>query len=283
MSWWYDEYAVDPGTGAASPDPRFTGWLGQPLGPVSQWISPISAPDAVGNPTFENSVTSGWSFFTSIGGSVARDTSSAMEGSASAHFTLPTATPLISWSTNYSSTGTLLLVNSLQYSATFWARVDAPRKILVGAGMVVGGWGGFQWVQLETGWHHYQISFNSAATGNAQMIFHLASESGDVWLDDVHLQPGSSNVFRRDFQNGSVLVNPSDDVQNVVLERPFGRIAGTVDPVYNNGVWSANQTVPAHDAVFLIGTDQVPPAAVRDLHPTPPGTASTRGARTPRE
>src|SRR5262249_48372634 len=132
---------------------------------------------------------------------------------------------------------------------------------------------------LQPGWRHYQVSFVATGTGTCWLQFHLASEAGDVWLDDVHMQQGVSNVYRRDFQNGTVLVNPSSDVQTVVLERPFGRILGTVDPGTNDGTWSANYSMPPQDALFLIGTDSAPPAAIRDLHPVPPGAPSTQGRR----
>jgi hypothetical protein len=279
MAWWYDEYGVDLNTGNSSPNLDKTGWLGQPLGPYSQWISPLSTPDASSNPGFETNVTTGWTFGSSIGASIVRDASTAMEGAASAHILCPTASPGVSWSTVFHTNNTILVQNGLQYSATFWARVTAPRKILLGAGVPGGGWDGFQWLQLETGWRRYQVSFVSMGTGNCQLIFHLSSETGDVWLDDVHLQAGVSSVYRRDFQNGTVLVNPSSDVQTVVLERPYGRIRGTVDPITNDGTWSANLTMPPNDALFLIGSDLTAPASIKDLHPVPPGAPSTRGSR----
>jgi hypothetical protein len=100
--------------------------------------------------------------------------------------------------------------------------------------------------------------------------FLLAGETGDVWLDDVHFQNGVASVYRRDFQNGAVLVNPGAVPQSVVLERPFRRISGLVAPSVNDGVESATVLVPAMDARFLIGVDVIAPAQVLDLHPIPP-------------
>ena len=115
-------------------------------------------------------------------------------------------------------------------------------------------------------------------SGNSRLDFHFAAQSGDVWLDDVHFQPGVYSVYRRDFQNGSVLVNPGYSSLDVQLEAPFRRIQGTVDPAVNNGLYSATQTVPAQDALFLIGADRMPPATIQDLHaaPTPAPQNSSR-------
>jgi hypothetical protein len=100
----------------------------------------------------------------------------------------------------------------------------------------------------------------------------LAADDGDVWLDDVHLQAGATNLYRRDFQNGIVLVNPAAQALTVPLERSFLKILGTADPVVNDGSTVTEVTVPPSDARFLLvplGGDSVPPATIRDLHTIP--------------
>ena len=63
-----------------------------------------------------------------------------------------------------------------------------------------------------------------------------------------------------------VLVNPTSVELLVPLERSFNKIRGLADPATNDGSVGREFTVPANDALFLLGTDQVRPAAVLDLH-----------------
>lgn len=270
MAWWYDEYAVDLATGNASTRLQDTGWLGGPLGPRYQmvWVGPT--PDLVTNPGFETDITTGWRFFTVLGSTAWRDTTNGAVGSSSVRFVVPTANPTVSWSTVYATTTSMAVTQNVLYSATFWARSAAPRSLEVLLGWAGGG-GAFARtvIQLTPQWQHYQVVLQPNGSGNAELDFLLAGETGDVWLDDVHFQQGVYSVYRRDFQNGAVLVNPGNTDLTVTLESPFRRILGIADPVTNNGQNSALQTVRAMDGVFLIGVDRIAPAAVQDLHATP--------------
>ena len=102
-----------------------------------------------------------------------------------------------------------------------------------------------------------------------QLQFYVGLLQGDLWLDDVHLQAGASSIFRRDFQNGTVLVNPATSTMTVPLGRPFRRILGFRDTAVNDGATVTQVSVPPSDALFLIGTDVTPPAPISDLHPEP--------------
>ena len=55
----------------------------------------------------------------------------------------------------------------------------------------------------------------------------------------------------------------------VPLGRTFRRILGMRDRLTNDGAVITQETVPAGDARFLIGSDTTAPAGVTDLHPTP--------------
>jgi hypothetical protein len=276
-TWWYDEYGVDLGTGRSSADPAHTGWLGLPTSAPYQMIWSSAGPDAVSNGGFETDVTSGWSFVTALGSSLARDASTAAVGGASAHVTIPAADPVSPWNTSMISSGTISLATGNSCSATFWARASAPRTLRVAAGRVSGG-GEYvsRTIDLTTAWQRYQVVLTPSQSGAATLQFHLAAASGDVWLDDVHFQNGVNSIYRRDFQNGIVLVNPSTVAQSVVLERPFRRLLGNLDTAANDGVEAATVVVPALDARFLLGNDTVPPADVRDLHAVPPAASGTR-------
>lgn len=273
--YWYDEYGVDLTTGRSSPNFAHTGWLGQPLGPYSQIIWLGSGPDAVANPDFETDVATGWSFGSSIPATIAQDVTTAAVGAASARVNVPTAASdaravaLV--------TADMLAMNAFQpYSATFWARASAPRTITVAAGIFAE-----TRIPITTAWRRYQVTFVPQDPGSGELKFFLADAAGDVWLDDVHFQAGVTNVYRRDFQNGIVLVNPSSQTMTVALERDYKKILGTQDLATNDGSTVTQATVYPGDAVFLIGDDRIPPNAVMDLQPGPAWTPrSTRAKRT---
>jgi hypothetical protein len=90
-----------------------------------------------------------------------------------------------------------------------------------------------------------------------------------VWVDDCHYQAGATSIYRRDFQNGIVLINPSNGALTLPLEHAYRKISGTADPAVNDGTSVTTVTVPPSDALFLIGVDQRPPAAVTDLRRVP--------------
>jgi len=280
MAWWYDEYAVNRTTGNSSTSLTETGWLGQPLGPYYQMVWVGTGPDAVTNSGFETSVTQGWQFQTTVGSVLSADTSSAPEGSTSARIRVPTANPAVPWATSFTTVGILSVTLYQQYAATFWARAAYPRTLRVSAGRPTGGGEvAAQIINIDDQWRRYQVILIPNATGTATLSFNLAGMTGDVWLDDVHFKAGATSVYRRDFQNGIVLVNPGYAGQNVLLEASFRRITGSADPAVNNGLDASTQYVGPSDALFLLGSDRTPPAAIKDLHPAPAGSASVRGQR----
>ncbi len=266
--WWYDEYAVDLATGRASERLADTGWLGQPLGPPFQMIWIGSAPDASTNPDFETDVTSGWTFVAGIPATLTRDAGTAASGIASAHVHLPVAGDF-DWRVNLNTVGTLSIGDGRALSATFWARSSAPRTLPVIVG--VGGVGEVarRTVDLTAEWRRYQVELIPWGAGSASLSFFLAGAAGDVWLDDVHFQKDVTHLWRRDFQNGVVLVNPASSALTVDLGRTYRRIAGVVDPGVNDGLPGSLITVGAADARFLIGDDRTSPSLVLDLHPVP--------------
>ena len=268
FSWWYDEYAVNLTTGAASTDIRDTGWLGQPLADYRQMVWVGSAPDAVSNPDFESDVTSGWSYFEGVTAPLTRDATTAAVGSSSAHMTIAVSSPW-AYSISLSSTGTLAMTAGLQYSATFWAKAATPRTIRVAAANTGAGEFISNAVALGTTWQQYQVTFVAPGSGNARLQFQVGGAVGDVWLDDCHFQAGTSSLYRRDFQNGIVLVNPGAAALTVPLERDYKKIAGIADPIVNDGSSVTQVTVGPSDALFLIGTDRIPPATITNLRRIP--------------
>ena len=262
--WWYDEYAVDVATGRSSAALQHTGWLGQPLGPprIDLWVS--TAPDAITNTGFETNVTSGWSFmnFSPSQATLTQDLTTAAVGSASARVrvTVPNS---VDWYVSFESTGQLSVTAGSSYSTTFWAKANPPRRIRV----IVHNTGATRYVDIDATWRQYQAVLVPTVSGTAGVRFALADVAGDVWFDDVHFQSGLSSIWRRDFQNGIVLVNPSERSLSVPLELPYRRILGTRAPAVNSGNTGTLMNVPASDALFLLRgeLDSTRPARVQDM------------------
>lgn len=59
-------------------------------------------------------------------------------------------------------------------------------------------------------------------------------------------------VFRRDFDNGIVLVNAGDAPQTITLERNYRRLRGTQDPNTNNGEETTAVTLAPKDGIVLL-------------------------------
>ncbi len=265
--WWYDEYAVDRASGRASTLLKDTGWLGQPLGPYSQVIWVTTQPDAVNNSGFETDL-SGWQFSSTYPGTFTRDPAGPAQGSYSAHVNL-TQVDVAPWGAGIQTTSSIPMALGQYYSATFRARASAPRRMTVVAGAPGGGELAHGFANLTTSWKQFQIVFLPSGSGNSTLQFHLGDAAGDVWFDDVHFQLGTSSIYRRDFQHGVVLVNPTTLSLSVPLERNFYKIRGLADPSTNDGSSGRQFTVGARDALFLLGSDQVKPGSVLDLHVEP--------------
>jgi hypothetical protein len=263
--FWYDEYAVDLATGASSTSLAHTGWLGTARGGYYQMIWAGSGFDPVTNPDFESSVTDGWSLWShaSAAATLARDTTTSATGRASALIHVGAADSA-NWHVTFWSTGYLPMVAHGTYTATFWARASKPRVMSVAAA-VTGTSYAAGTVELGPDWRQYQVILTPRVTCTAQLHFWLGLDDGDVWLDDVHLRQGVTGIYRRDFANGTVLVNPSGAALTVPLGTTFRKILGTVDPVTNDGTSVTGVTVPGSDAIFLVGADTVAPDAPRDL------------------
>jgi hypothetical protein len=94
-------------------------------------------------------------------------------------------------------------------------------------------------------------------TDNTQLYY------GVVWFDELDQKLGSGmakptaawqkGVWRRDFDNGIVLVNPKGNgPQTVTLETPYIKIKGSQDPVTNSGQTVTTVTLKDRDGIILL-------------------------------
>ena len=223
-----------------------------------------AAPDAITNTGFETSVATGWTFafFSPASASLSRDATTAAVGTSSAKVHISSAST-VEWHVYLNSVGQIAVRVGSSYSATFWCKASSPRIIHV----VAGNSGGSAYVAVDTTWRQYQVVMQPTVSINSSLTFFLGLETGDVWLDDVHFQPGATSVWRRDFQNGIVLLNPTELPLDVPIGIPFRRIYGVHDMLTNDGTTASTMRVNAADAVFLLRAEQdhTPPGRITDL------------------
>ena len=114
---------------------------------------------------------------------------------------------------------------------------------------------------LPTQWTLFETSFTSFVTTQASLDMFLAS-AGTVWLDDVELREGDTRLFRRDFDNGIVLLNVTPVSHSIDLEQTFHRLEIPQSDVFD-GQAIDSENIAASDGRILLRQapgPQPPPA-----------------------
>jgi len=221
ITWWYDEYNFN---------------LGNPVAPAVQISSGQSA-DLLVNGGFEAGL-SGWQLNVTNDGqgqaTVAPDQTIVADGSSSAHIII-TSPGTANWHIALLQDN-IAFTSGAQYRVQFWARADSPRVITV---VFDGGPPNFPQegpsapISIDTSWRRYSAYFIAAMTVNDGRIqFWVGDIAGNVWLDDVSLSAAPPEVYRRDYTNGTVLLNGEATPQTVALGPGFKRFTGTQAPLY---------------------------------------------------
>jgi len=97
-------------------------------------------------------------------------------------------------------------------------------------------------------WWYDEYSVDLAtgqATGDASHTGYLGYATGNA-------QQLGNGVWRRDYDNGIALMNPTGSAQSVSLETTYRRIKGTQDPNINNGGTLTGLTLPSQDGIILL-------------------------------
>jgi hypothetical protein len=269
---WFDEYD-NAGVGR--------GYLGQPMGPAYLTLEGLDGPNLVGDSSFEVS-TGGWSLSVADGyqAAVSLDATTAGQGSASARIDV-TQIQGTDWKVSFSR-GAIGIESSKLYTLSFWAKADQSDRPLTA------------WIQkeqppwdcyiyfadqtLKTDWKHFEIySVAGGSDPAAGLRFGLGQKTGSVWLDDIRLQVGARQVWRRDYTRGTVLVNPTSETKTIHLGGVYRKIAGSQAPEINNGSRVSVVTLPPFDGLILLrdpliqvlpsilNFGYVPPGSYKDL------------------
>ncbi len=262
--WWFDEYAVDLTTGQSSTSGQKTGWRGQPTADMYQMSRPNAMADLVPLPGLETNAT-GWNIGSNSYGSVSRDTTVSQVGNASIKTHVTTGDSVVWYQVSAATALPSPVTSGLTYALTFWANSSTARRINVVLAPTGQPALAEQLVPLSVGWKQYQIVLTPNSSGLVNLRFDVSETAGDIWFDDIHVQRGATSVYRRDFDHGTVLVNPDTSAQSVTLEKPYKKITGITDPTTNDGSTVTSLNVPAQDAIFLLNLDITPPSPVADL------------------
>lgn len=229
------------------------GWLGQPLGPMTSLAALGS--NLLTNGGFD--VTGGgwmspWALNFTSGSpvTVSQDTSTQQNGTASLKAIAPSTG-------NYSIKQIgLSFVSGVTYTLVFWAKGTVNMRL----DMIIGQ--DSSWINIHevaytlTGnWARYSYTFTAGSTyvaGQCGVYFVLGYTVGTVWIDNVQFYVGDCNLWRRDFTNGTVLLNATATSQVVTLGTgTFHRISGTQDATTNSGTLVTSVTIPANDGLLL--------------------------------
>lgn len=116
----------------------------------------------------------------------------------------------------------------------------------------------------STDYRFFRYAYTSCLLDNGYFSFtnDWGSYSSVSWFDEYDFKLGKAlsappttswqqGVWRRDFENGTALVNPTGGSVTVTLEPGFRRLSGTQDPAINNGSAVSQVTLGPKDGIVL--------------------------------
>jgi hypothetical protein len=246
---WFDEYD-NVGKGA--------GYLGQPLDSMRRAVAELTGPTLAPGGAFDTQADLDWWRVypqSNCGGSASLDFADKQSGAGSVRIDI-TAADDVGPGLPFLLREPIAITGGTDYTLSFWAKSDQPRVIRAWVHRTTSPWGkhvDFGQFALSTSWQQFEVSATANDTDPAAgLAFELGQQNGTVWLDNVRLQKGSVDVWRRDFSGGLALCNPSGHSRTVDLGGMYRRIRGVQVPAVNNGHLVSFVTLPAHDGLILI-------------------------------
>ena len=224
QDWWFDELDFD---------------LGYPLGPAARVDLGGGTPvNLIENGGFETyPFVPPWFFWVKPGSgsfaSLLQDTSDYASGTASARINIDSTSGTNSHIILFQDD--LSLQDGVTYDVAFWAKSSATRNITLSALKSSDGsikYGLLEHVAIGTEWQEYMVSFEATATASdAKLQFSLGETSDNVWLDDVRMNVRPPDIYRREFSNGLVLLNATNETQTINVGSGFSRLVGSQAPM----------------------------------------------------
>lgn len=245
---WFDEYD-NAGQGR--------GYLGQPLGPAYRPAGIVLGENLLQGGDFESqSDLDLWDLWADDGYAATMALSpEASSGNSSARINV-TQSQGTDWQISFDFQP-VEVISGTEYTLSFWAKADQNRPISAWAQQMQAPWESYlgfgDELNLTTEWQQYELSATaSGSDALAGFSFGLGQAVGSVWLDDVQLRQGSSDVWRRDYAGGAVLINATAVPQTIDLGGEFRKIDGTQDTAVNDGSLVTQVVLPPHDGLILL-------------------------------
>ncbi len=271
---WFDEYALDA-QGHPTSQLSGKGYLGQPLGPPAEITRAAPVLLETG---FEQGVPA--ALWLGNGASWTSDPGKVISGGTSLEVISASSNDFMVFETN-----PLVLPleagKTYDLTATFRVLDYAPQTYagLVTLGIAVD--------PTEIDFHGRTFLYHQDIEGPGQTITmrtqvkawgpwlkayaHFA-DRGAVSVDSIRLSEVGGGAYRRDFENGIVLVNPTPvpvtltqaEVAGPLTRAGIRRIAGVQDPSVNTGLpVTAGLTIPPADGIILLANRVGAPAPVK--------------------
>ena len=245
---WFDEYD-NAGEGR--------GYLGLPLGSAYRVSENYLAENLLSGSGFNSKADlEKWEFWTDDGNTAAVTLDKKTDASRNTSVRIDIVETLGNdWQIS-------LLHNSLtikqgkEYTLSFLAKASLDSSLsswVAEAGEPWENYMDFSRVNLTTVWHQYELT--AIATGSddlAKLQFGLGEQSGSVWLDDILLQEGNEDLWRRDYEKGIVLVNATAVSKIIDLNGEFRKIKGKQVPKINDGSIVNEVKLQPYDGIILL-------------------------------
>ncbi len=247
---WFDEYDGGPQIGER-------GYLGQPLGPAYRALPPLATPNLLGEGSFEQGLGN-WDVWadTDAGYSATAtlDTTTAAEGQASARVDVVQSQGT-DWQAEFSK-APVDIASDEEYTLSFWAKADHTWELEVAVQQNQAPWKSYivlENIVLTTDWQHYELSgIAKGSNSEAVLHFEVGAHTGSVWFDDARFQMGGHDVWRRDYVNGTALVNATSNAQTVPLGGLYRKLQGTQAPEVNDGSLVNHVVLPSLDGIIVL-------------------------------
>lgn len=256
--WWEPEYDHAG---------RGKGYLGYPMGPMRR-IGVPSGAERIANGGFDAGTTPWETLAWNADGDFALDATNFHSAPAAGRVTLRSAAE----GGSFKLYQNVAVESGRSYTLRFWARASTPQELLLhlystscpGIRCLTD-----QRAALATSWTQHELSFTSTGTAQAGLNLFVTAP-GTVWLDDLSLREGDTAVYRRDFDNGVVLLNYTTTAQSVDLGEPLDRLSIPGSSVFDGARVTVETVPPSDGRILLRATDPGPQPS-----PPPPAPRST--------
>jgi hypothetical protein len=261
---YYSLDAADTGHGSIWWEPEFDhggrgkGYLGYPLGPM-QRIGVPSGSERIVNGTFTASTAPWQSLATQVTGTWGLDTANFHSAPSAARIDV---TSMQSPSGNFKIWQSVPVELDHGYSLSFWAKASTPQTMtlhLYSTSCPNIRCLNDQFLQLGTTWTRYEIPFVASGTATSGLNV-FVQKAGTVWFDDFSLREGDTSVYRRNFENGIVLLNYTTTSQMVNLNGTFRHLSLPGMDKYDGALVTSELLAASDGRILLNGSSTPSPA-----------------------